>query len=154
MRRIVPASIMVLCFLSTGCPGDRDASGGPYVEISPGTEIDFGEVDNDTLIEEVITIQNVGPRLWEMEVNEASIAAGVDFYCLDGADEECLEVDQYEERDWMLSIRTYCGDNGHTNVRLFFNDPESSGTSVEHMEDITLVFSWSTLKNGVPCSDD
>ena len=154
MRRAVTASIMILGSFLVGCPGDRDASGGPYVEISPGTEIDFGEVENDTLIEEVITIQNVGPRLWEMEVNDTSIATGVDFYCLDGDDADCLTVDQYEERDWMLSIRTYCGDNGSTNIRLFFNDPESAGTSVEHMEDITLAISWSTLKNGVPCSDD
>ena len=154
MRRCFVVSILTLGLFAGGCPGDRDASGGPYVEISPGTEIDFGEVDNDTLLEQVITIQNVGPRLWEMEVNDASIATGVEFYCLDGDDEECLDVDQYEEREWMLEIRTYCGDNGSTNVRLFFNDPESTGTSVEHMEDITLAVSWTTLKEGVPCSDD
>jgi hypothetical protein len=154
MRTCLVVSMLTLMVVTVGCPGDRDASGGPYVEISPGTELDFGEVDNDTLIEEIITIQNVGPRLWEMELNDASIATGVDFYCLDGDDEDCLLVDQYEQRDWMLEIRTYCGDNGNTNIRLFFNDPESVGTSVEHMEDITLAISWTTLKNGVPCSDD
>jgi len=123
------------------------------VDIDPGEEIDLGDVPKGTDAEQVVTFQNVGPRLWEMEVNEASIANHIEFYCLDGEDEECLTVDQFEERQWLLVVHTFCGDNGNTNIRLFFNDPESAGTNVEVMEEITLAVTWTTIDDeGQPCS--
>ena len=144
--------VMLQLFMA-GCPGDRDATGGPYVEIDPDTEIDFGEVDRGTVPEQVLTIQNVGPRLWEMEINEETVVNFVEFYCLDGEDEECLTVDRFEERQWMLAVHIHCGDGGETSFRLFFNDPESAGSNVEVMDDITIKVTWSTIgDDGEPCS--
>jgi len=144
---------LVVPTLICACPGDRDASGGPYVDVDPGEEIDLGDIPRGTDAEQVVTIQNVGPRLWEMDINEESIANHIDFYCLDGEDEECLTVDQFEERQWLLVVNTFCGDNGSTNIRLFFRDPESAGTNVEVMEEITLAITWNTVDDdGASCS--
>ena len=44
----LPAVLLVVLPLLSACPGDRDATGGPYVDIDPGEEIDLGEVAKGT----------------------------------------------------------------------------------------------------------
>jgi hypothetical protein len=131
--------------LLLGCPDDDNAFGGPYAEIYPGTDIDLGEVAKDTETVEVIQITNIGPRTWEMWINEDSIPNNIDFVCLDGAtNDECLTVDAGDVTEWNLAVTSYCGDIGSGNIRLKISDPDSAGTGGSELEDYTITVTWTT----------
>lgn len=149
MRTVLGILLTGVLLLATGCIRDGHAEGGPYIDISWDggsceTEclIDLGDVPADTVGSTELTIQNVGPRLFEVEITEDSVANFVDFYCSSSDDEDCLELEMYESHDWFLGVHTYCTSAGSTNIRLKLLDPESEGTSVHEMADITLEVVW------------
>jgi hypothetical protein len=152
MRSVLGTLLIGALLSATGCIRDGVAEGGPYIDISwddsyceTDCEIDLGEVSADTVGSTEVTIQNVGPRLFEVEITDGSVANFVDFYCLTSDDEDCLELDMFESHDWFLGVHTYCTSTDNTNIRLKLLDPESEGTSVHEMADITLEIVWTTV---------
>ena len=142
---LLPILAVAAAGLLLGCPDDDNAFGGPYAEIHPGTSINLGDVAKDTETVELITITNIGPRTWEMWINEDSIPNNIDFVCLDGAsNDECLEVESGDSTEWNVAVQSYCGDTGTGNIRVKFSDPASAGTGGSELEDYTITVTWTT----------
>ncbi len=145
LRRLLSVLTLAAAVLLLGCPDDDNAFGGPYAEIYPGTDLDLGEVARDTETVETLTITNIGPRAWEMWINEDSIPNNIGFACVGAAsNDECLEVDAGDAHDWAVTVQSYCGDTGTGNIRLKFTDPASSGTGGHELEDYTIQLTWTT----------
>jgi len=144
-RRLLLILTATAALLALGCPDDDNAFGGPYAELYPGANIDLGDVVKDTETIETLTITNIGPRAWEMWINEDSIPNNIDFTCVGAAsNDECLEVEAGDATEWEITVQSYCGDTGEGNIRIKFTDPASSGTGGHELEDYTIVVTWNT----------
>ncbi len=145
MRRWIAVTAVVLALAAPGCQEDPNTYGGPYVEITPGTDVDLGDVGADEDAGTQITFTNIGPRAWELWINEDSYSgSSLTFECAGGDETACLEVESGAQSVWDVSVHTYCGDNPPIPIIVAIKDTvETDGTNVE-LDRFTIEVRWNT----------
>jgi hypothetical protein len=136
---------VVTMWLCLGCPGDPNAYGGPYVEVTPGIDIDLGDVLADEDAGTQLTLTNIGPRAWELWINEDSYnTTTLTFECTTGENDECLVHESGAQSVWDISIHTFCADNPPVPIILAIKDTvDTDGTNVE-LDRFTVEVDWNT----------
>ena len=138
---------MMLAILTVSCGcGDPDTYGGPYVDVTPDTDIDMGDIIRDEDGTAEFTFSNIGPRAWTMEINENSMPNNMEFQCNDGANDSCLEHGAGEATVWTATVHTFCGDTSTGTVVIHIKDDETTeGDNVE-LDTLEIVVTWNTTE--------